>query len=821
MPAARPTCRRSHIPSNEIFPMALLKNRYICIHGHFYQPPRENPWLEAIERQESAHPFHDWNLRVAEECYSPNAHARILDEQGWLRKTVCNYDHISFDFGPTLLPWLEEHVPETYHAIIEADRKSMKARSGHGNAIAQAYNHMIMPLASSRDKITQVVWGIQDFSFRFGRDPEGIWLPETAVDSETLEVVAEHGILFTVLAPRQASKFRASKNDQWVPVDGHSIDPSRPYRCTLRGGRSIVLFFYDGPISQAIAFEDLLNSGDALKNRLLAAFADRQWPQLVHVATDGESYGHHHKFGEMALAYALEKLHQEPSIQLTNYGEYLEKYPPEAEAEFVENSSWSCAHGVGRWKEDCGCSVAQRPGWNQEWRAPLRAALDLVRDRVDTIYAEQSAGLLRRPWEARDRYIKVILARDASLPIFLRDEAAKELTAAERQAVLSLLEMQRNRMLMYTSCGWFFDDITGIESLQVLAYAARVLQLASPFEPGLTKEFLAVLSAAVSNVRPNPRGDEIFVSKVAPQEADLSRVAAHVGMFSIFDHVPVSQRFYCYDVTPVDFSRHESGDRVLLIGRILLRSRITTESRELITAVIYLGGVDFRCSVTDFVDPARYDALKNDLTEVFYSQSSTELIRKMDSYFPGEYYSIGELFSDQRAEIFRTLAEKMYQEQAALFEGFYRKNKGAARFMMDRAEQIPDTFLAAAGFVLNRSLVTEVQKLAGGFFPDGLESLIKESRFWRIHLDTKPAEQLIRHRITDLVKELDKAPFDGDRSQEIFMFLELCRELDISVDLGEAQILLFEISRRLSEELPGGLPPFFSELGARLAVRVS
>jgi hypothetical protein len=271
----------------------------------------------------------------------------------------------------------------------------------------------------------------------------------------------------------------------------------------------------------------------------------------------------------------------------------------------------------------------------------------------------------------------------------------------------------------------------------------------------------------------------------------------------------------------VDFSRHESGDRVLLVGRILLRSRITTESRELVTAAIYLGGVDFRCSVADFADPSRYNAMKADLTDVFDAQSSTELIRKMDTYFPGEYYSIGDLFCDQRAEILRALTERMYQEQAALFDGFYRKNKGAARLMMDRAEQIPDTFLAAAGFVLNRSLFTEVEKLAGGFFPDGLESLIKESRFWRIHLDTRPAEQLIRRRITDLVKELDKAPFDGDRSQDIFMFLELCRELDISVDLGEAQILLLETSRRLSEQLPGGLPPFFSELGARLAVKLT
>ncbi len=334
------------------------------------------------------------------------------------------------------------------------------------------YNHMIMPLASSRDKLTQVVWGIEDFRKRFRREPEGMWLPETAVDSETLEIMVEHGVRFTILSPFQARRFRVSLQNTWVDLEAGAIDPSRPYLCRLPRGRTIVLFFYDSPISRAIAFEGLLASGENLKNRLLGAFSDkRTWPQLIHIATDGESYGHHHRFGEMALAYALKQLLLKPDVCLTNYGEFLEKHPPSAEAEFIEDSAWSCAHGVGRWSEDCGCSVSQRSDWNQKWRAPLRSALDSLRDRADDLFTEKATGLLKDPWAARNAYIKVILENRPKVGPFLGSYGRK-LNKSQRELVLNLLEMQRNRMLMYTSCGWFFDDISGIEALQILRYAA-------------------------------------------------------------------------------------------------------------------------------------------------------------------------------------------------------------------------------------------------------------------------------------------------------------------------------------------------------------
>ncbi|HYE72224.1 MAG TPA: glycoside hydrolase, partial [Blastocatellia bacterium] len=321
-------------------------NRYVCIHGHFYQPPRENPWLEAIELQDSAYPYHDWNERITGECYAPNAASRLLDGEDRITEIVNNYARISFNFGPTLLTWMEKHAPETYQALLEADRESRKLFSGHGSAIAQVYNHIIMPLANERDKITQIIWGMRDFTARFGRQPEGMWLAETAVDIPTLELLAAHGIKFTILAARQAGRVRPVNSEHWVDVSNGRVDPKMPYLCRLPSGSTISLFLYDGPISQSIAFEGLLMNGEILANRLLGAFTEQTQSQLVHIATDGETYGHHHRYGDMALAYCLRFLESHGLAKITIYGEYLEKFPPTHEVEILENTSWSCAHGI-------------------------------------------------------------------------------------------------------------------------------------------------------------------------------------------------------------------------------------------------------------------------------------------------------------------------------------------------------------------------------------------------------------------------------------------------------------------------------------------
>lgn len=797
------------------------KDRFICIHGHFYQPPRENPWLRQIEIQESAHPWHDWNTRISKECYAPNTQARILDDKGWLVDIINNYEYLSFNFGPTLLSWMEEHDPETLHAVVQADVVSRRKRSGHGNAIAQAYNHMIMPLASRRDKITQVIWGIEDFSKRFGRDPEGMWLPETAVDLETLEILVDHGIRYTILAPGQAKGYRNSPEVQWVTISRESIDPSRPYICRLPNGTAITIFFYDGPISHDIAFRGLLRSGEELKNRILGGFWDkRTWPQLVNIATDGESYGHHHQFGEMALAYALTKLRGTAGVTLTNYGEFLATYPPTAEVQIVEKSSWSCAHGVGRWHLDCGCCVEHKPGWNQKWRKPLRAALDLLRDRVDRIYEAQASRLVNDPWKARDHYIGVVLDNHDTIPRFVTDHTSGEISDHERVLLLKLLEIQHNRMLMYTSCGWFFDDIAGIESLQILRYAARVLQLASPFDPTIEKDFLQELARARSNARPFPTGTEIFHRQIQPDITGLDKVAAHVTVSSIFEEGRHNGSVYNYEAELHDSIQEEFADRRLVIRHLSIVDRVTTEEQQFIVVMVYLGGVDFRCSVKEFETPENYRTIKQDLLGCFSRHSSTELVRKMDGYFPGSYFTLQDLFIEQRRDIIDAVTERMYEEQARLLDLFYKENKSLAVLIRENGARLPDTFLVAAQLVLNRSFLKEMAKLSEGRFPDKLESILDEAKFWKIDPDISSAEKLIRTRILQLLTDLGDDPRRESLLSEIIRFLDLCRDMDIPIQLGEAQILFLRTIRNAYAPTSTQLPPQLVELANRLRVAI-
>ena len=383
---------RAHIRSE----VTGLLMRYVCVHGHFYQPPRENPSLEAIELQDSAYPYHDWNERVCAECYAPNAFSRILDDQQRIISLVNNYSQISFNFGPTLLSWIEAKAPRVYQAIQQADKASQERFAGHGSAMAQAYNHMILPLANRADKVTQVKWGIADFEYRFHRKPEGMWLPETAVDIETLAVLAENGIRFTILAPQQAKRVRRKGSRVWQDVGGGRIDPSRAYLVRLPSKKTINVFFYDGPISHGVAFEGLLNNGQQFADRLLSGFCDtRTWPQLSHIATDGETYGHHHHYGEMALSYALHHIETNKLAEMTNYGRFLEQFPPDHFVEIVPDTSWSCAHGVERWKSNCGCNSGGHSDWNQEWRAPLRAALDWLRDRLAALYQTNASPTVK------------------------------------------------------------------------------------------------------------------------------------------------------------------------------------------------------------------------------------------------------------------------------------------------------------------------------------------------------------------------------------------------------------------------------------------
>ncbi len=517
--------------------------RYVCIHGHFYQPPRENPWLGEIEQQPSAAPWHDWNERIAEECYAPNAAAPIEKEGGGeTPATLNNYSRISFDAGPTLLSWLERSRPDILEAINEADRLGMERFSGHGPALAQGYNHLIHPLADSRDRMTQILWGIGDFRYRFSRDPEGFWLPETAVDTGSLESMAAQGIRFTILAPHQAEAVRPIGGTEWTwlreeeqaeveqaekekAADGFArsepLDTTMPYLVRLPSGREISVFFYDDDIAKAVSFGGLLNDREAFVKRLLGNGGldpDPDRPRLIHFATDGETFGHHVQGGEKSLAWALDRIESSGDSELTIYAEFLDRFPPTHEARIMEDTSWSCPHGVERWRSDCGCAGGRLPEGSQAWRVSLREALDWLRDSAADLFEREAEGYLTDPWRARDSYIDVILdSSEEMITRFLDEQSHPGVTREEARRVLPLLELQRHAMLMYTSCGWFFDDPGDIETVQILQYAGRVIQIARA-QAGVDLEegFLSILKEAVSNDPERGNGAAIFERHVRP-----------------------------------------------------------------------------------------------------------------------------------------------------------------------------------------------------------------------------------------------------------------------------------------------------------------
>ncbi|MDO9111045.1 MAG: DUF3536 domain-containing protein, partial [Desulfatirhabdiaceae bacterium] len=627
--------------------------KFICIHGHFYQPPRQNAWLETVELQDSAYPYHDWNERITAECYSPMATSRLLDEHGLIREITNNYARMSFNFGPTLLAWLEKQAPAVYAAILEADQESLRRFSGHGAAIAQAYNHMILPLANRLDKETQIVWGIRDFEHRFQRRPEGMWLPETAVDLETLEVLAEHGIGFTILSPRQAKRIRHPKTGKWQNVVGAKIDPSRSYLARLKSGKSIALFFYDDPISRAVAFEGLLSNGERFAHRLMDGFDDtRRKPQLVHIATDGESYGHHHHKGNMALAAALDVIESRQLAKLTIYGEYLELHPPQWEVEIVENTSWSCAHGVERWWKDCGCNSGGHPGWLQTWRAPLRQALDWLRDSLAPEYEEKMTSLGFDPWKIRNDYIRVIRDRDA-VDDFLAEQSRQTLSPEEKIQAIKLLELQHHAMLMYTSCGWFFDDISGLETVQVIQFAGRTLQLAKAlFGNGLEYRFMQLLEKAPSNIRDHQNGRRVYEKFVKPAMVDLTTVGAHYAMRSLFEEYPQQASVNCYTVEQQFFRSLTVGRAKLAMGRVCITSTITGESSCLFFGAIHWGDHNISCCIGPFQDAAAPgQAFINEVFEVFTRAEFPTALLLLEKTIGTSFYSLRHLFRDEQRRI--------------------------------------------------------------------------------------------------------------------------------------------------------------------------
>ncbi|MBW1980743.1 MAG: DUF3536 domain-containing protein [Deltaproteobacteria bacterium] len=771
--------------------------RYICIHGHFYQPPRENPWLEAIELQDSAHPYHDWNEKITAECYAPNATSRILDDRNRIVHLVNNYQKISFDFGPTLLSWLENHAPEVYAAILQADQESQLAFAGHGSALAQAYNHMIMPLANSRDKYTQVVWGIRDFEQRFGRRPEGMWLPETAVDLESLEILAAHDIHFTILAPRQAHRIRPLGSKEWLDVSGGKIDPSRAYTLKLPSGKNLALFFYNGPIARAVAFEGLLNRGETFAQRLVGGFTAKQdYPQMVHIATDGETYGHHHPFGDMALAYAVHYIESNSLARLTNYGEYLERHPPRHEVEIFENTSWSCIHGVERWRSDCGCHLGAHPDWNQTWRAPLRQAMDWLRDNLAPVYEDYCSNFVYDPWKARNDYIQVVLDRsDASLERFLQQQARNELNSDNTVTLCKLLELQRYAMLMYTSCGWYFDELSGIETIQILQYAGRVLQLAKELFPRFDESpFLAILEQAESNKSTEGNGRHIYEQNVAPAVLDLERVAAHYGMSSLFQAYEQEARIYCFQARQEDYRTAEAGRAKVALGRITLSSTITRESNCFCFGVFHWGDHNLLCGVRQCQPPEIFAGSVEELMKVFSSADFPGTIQLLESHFGQPMYTLKDLFRDEQRKILDTVLAATLVDVEAMYRQVYEYNAPLFRFLHDLGSPLPLPLSVAAEVVLNLSLQQAFQEEQ--LEAIHIEKLLKEAYMSGVSLNTTVLELTFRKKLEHLAKELLTDSSQEELLHALDSALHIMESLPFAVNLRQVQNYCYHILHR-------------------------
>ena len=770
--------------------------KYLCIHGHFYQPPRENAWLDEIEIQESAAPYHDWNARICAECYSPNALARVLNDKQQLTDLINNYARISFNFGPTLLSWMEKKEPEVYRAVLEADKLSQQNFSGHGSAIAQAYNHMILPLANLRDKYTQVRWGIADFKKRFGRLPEALWLAETACNTETLEVLAECGMKFVILAPGQCAKVRKIGEEKWQDVSGAKVDPKRAYQCNLPSGRRIALFFYDGPISQGIAFSDTLKSGENFAGRLLSTYNSGSEAQLMHIATDGETYGHHQKFADMALAYCLKYVEDKTDVQITVYGEFLAKNPPQYEAQIFENSSWSCFHGVERWRADCGCNSGMHGGWHQKWRKPLREALDWLRDEMIKTYDTIGRQYFKDPWAARDEYIDLVLDRslDAQHRFFLKHATEKAWT--DRPGALCLLEMQRFAMLMYTSCGWFFDEISGIETVQIMQYAARAAQLNKQISGvDLEPELIKRLEAAPSNIRDLKNGAVVYQRFVLPQKMSLEKIAAQHAVAVLTDPTLNPNRAYDCEVKDFTHTLLTAPANHLYYGEMRLFSTITLEERHFAFVVLQQGATSFLSAAMDV--PADKDALFNTLKTSFekgrYDECATLIRERFKTVYP-----LLSLFKDVQRKVIDSVMNKVYEDTDRKFTQIFEEQYPVVRGLQYIGTPLPKPFLTVADFVLTSDLKAEFR--AKDVDINAVEELMEDVKTLGLDVSGEELRRVVSDKLTFLSFSFARNPADSAAAMKIVEFLNYMEIFGFTPDITKAQEFVFLALKGLGKE---------------------
>jgi hypothetical protein len=772
-----------------------------------------------VEVQDSAAPDHDWNERITRECYAPNCRSRLVDGQGKIINLLNNYAWMSFNFGPTLLVWMAESAPQVLRGIVEGDRLSRERRHGHGNALAQVYNHLIMPLANPRDKRTQVLWGIADFRDRFGREPEGMWLPETAADLASLEALAEAGIRFTILSPQQARRWRTIGETKWTESPG-AIDPSRAYLCRLPSGKSIALFFYDAGISHKVAFERILDSGERFLASLMQGFdPSRQHPQLVHIATDGESYGHHHPHGDMALAYVLDCLAKNPEVRLTNYGQYLELHPPKWEVEIHENSSWSCQHGVERWRSNCGCNTGR--GWQQQWRGPLRQALDQLKKHLDHVFTTRGRECFPDPWKARDAYIQVILDRGPeSVAQFLKRYAYPDLDPMQIRHALWLLEMQRHGLLMFTSCAWFFDELSGLETTQCLRYAARASQLAQHFHLDFEKELVTNLEKAPSNLPEFQNGRGVWEQLVRPDRIDLDRVIAHHSISLIYRERQERDRVYCYDLETRDQEVQGRGNTHLALGRLQVRSRLTGEEAETSVVVVHYGGLDFHAVLRRAPVPDDDEAFKQKLFHLYQTGSLADVAVLVAREFQGETYRLIDLFVEEQRRIIGIVLHNRFSDYQQTFERLAAPDEDAI-YMLGRLHYpIPKAVRAAATVCFDRQIVQEMAHLETEKGLKRIKQLIERGKVWGYQPDRETLGRAIARELEIVLREVNPLSDLPAVTAHASHLLEAAARLGIAIELWQAQNHLLDAYAQM--EANGSLSPpllqAFGQLAGRLGI---
>ncbi|MDI6786520.1 MAG: DUF3536 domain-containing protein [bacterium] len=792
------------------------KNLFAVIHGHFYQPPRENPWTETVEVEKSAFPYHDWNEKITYECYIPNALAKIKDEKGKILNIINNYSYISFNFGPTLLSYLEKNFPKEYKRIIRADKDSIKKNNGHGNALCQAYNHIILPLANYRDKATQIKWGVNDFKYRFGRMPEGMWLPEAAVNMEVINILIEEDIKFIILSPYQAKRICSLDKKEWIDVSRGRIDPKMPYRIFSKTQEKeknrtkyLEVFFYDGSTAKAVAFESLLISSKMFLEKIKSCFVLERNHQLFNIATDGESYGHHKIFGELCLAYLVSHELPRNNIKVTNYGHFLEMYPPKFEVEIEEGeggrgSSWSCFHGVERWISDCGCTTGSKTGWNQQWRKPLREALDALRDELINLFEEIGSIYLKNIWEARNDYIGIILNRNKrTISKFFKRHLKFEISKEEKVKVLKLLEIQRNAMFMYTSCGWFFADISGIETVQNLKYALRIIQLARDLgKVGLEGRFLAHLKHADSNLSIYKNGLDVYRRLVVPAMATLEKIVAQFSILLLFNS-QLSGNFYHYMIEVKNIVKKKLDMANVFAGLVKVTDGIVLETKSIMFFIVYLPDCIVQAYVKIVKDEREYEILKDkiDLTK---REDILNGFKKVSlPLFGRKHYTLNDLFMDQREAIFSMIIKNKMDKLGVfnedILEEYLPIAKEAKKLSISISLDIKNELEVALNYKIN-----QIIDLMSKSFERRLFIKLQEIANEAFNLELKLNYNIFQSKLQDVVQKKLLELKDNFTIENIYQIIEIAKfakTLD-NVDWNhEIENIIFDLINKKQDQI--------------------